>query len=119
MKYILFTFSIFILAQPVAAEITNFDECVAAGNPVMRSMPPKCSTKDGLMFTAEDPRKKEKVNKERKSFCKDQCGNNFCEEIVCMAEGCPCPESPTTCPQDCSTAKPDPDFVGASSLEPF
>lgn len=33
--------------------------------------------------------------------CKNICGNGTCEEIVCMAIGCPCPETPTTCPQDC------------------
>ncbi len=33
--------------------------------------------------------------------CKNLCGNGVCEEIVCMAIGCPCPETPATCPQDC------------------
>jgi len=35
-------------------------------------------------------------------FCKDQCGNGVCEEMVCMAEGCPCAESTATCPGDCA-----------------
>jgi putative hemolysin len=34
-------------------------------------------------------------------FCKDLCGDGICQEIVCMAVGCPCPETPETCPQDC------------------
>ncbi len=34
-------------------------------------------------------------------LCKDMCGNGRCEEIVCQAEGCPCPETPQSCPQDC------------------
>lgn len=34
-------------------------------------------------------------------FCKDQCGNGVCEEMVCMAEGCPCAESTASCPADC------------------
>jgi hypothetical protein len=33
--------------------------------------------------------------------CKDLCGDGECQEIVCMALGCPCAESPATCPQDC------------------
>lgn len=33
--------------------------------------------------------------------CKDNCGNGVCEEIVCLALGCPCPESSSSCPQDC------------------
>jgi hypothetical protein len=34
--------------------------------------------------------------------CKNGCGNGTCEEIVCMAVGCPCAETAQTCPQDCS-----------------
>lgn len=30
--------------------ITNFDECVAAGNPVMESYPEQCRTADGRLF---------------------------------------------------------------------
>jgi len=33
--------------------------------------------------------------------CKDLCGDGICQEIVCMAIGCPCPETQNTCPQDC------------------
>jgi len=32
-------------------EITNFEECAAAGNPVMQSYPPRCKTADGKTFT--------------------------------------------------------------------
>ncbi|OGF26952.1 hypothetical protein A2303_01225 [Candidatus Falkowbacteria bacterium RIFOXYB2_FULL_47_14] len=35
------------------------------------------------------------------AFCVDKCGNGECEEIVCLAEGCPCAETPTDCPEDC------------------
>lgn len=34
-------------------------------------------------------------------ICIDQCGNGTCEEIVCQGTGCPCAETPVTCPQDC------------------
>lgn len=40
------------------------------------------------------------IKKENK-FCKNLCGDGICQEIVCMAVGCPCPETPETCPQDC------------------
>jgi hypothetical protein len=33
--------------------------------------------------------------------CKDLCGDGICQEIVCMAIGCPCPETQDICPQDC------------------
>ncbi len=34
-------------------------------------------------------------------FCKDLCGDSQCQEIVCAAVGCPCAETPVSCPQDC------------------
>ena len=33
--------------------------------------------------------------------CKNLCGDGICQEIVCLATGCPCPETPHNCPQDC------------------
>ena len=35
-------------------------------------------------------------------FCKDFCGDGTCQQIVCMAVGCPCAETIATCSQDCS-----------------
>jgi len=45
-------------------------------------------------FFREDCKKGER-------FCKDLCGDGICQEIVCMVVGCPCAETPKTCPQDC------------------
>jgi putative hemolysin len=39
--------------------------------------------------------------KKGEKICKDLCGNGTCEEIVCMAVGCPCAETAKTCPEDC------------------
>jgi hypothetical protein len=33
--------------------------------------------------------------------CKNLCGNGTCEEVVCMAIGCPCAETKASCPEDC------------------
>ncbi len=33
--------------------------------------------------------------------CKNLCGDGICQEIVCMATDCPCPETKETCPTDC------------------
>ena len=33
--------------------------------------------------------------------CKDLCGDGVCQEIVCMAIGCPCAETAESCPEDC------------------
>jgi len=30
------------------------------------------------------------------------CGNGICDELVCQGEGCACPETYGTCPEDCS-----------------
>jgi putative hemolysin len=38
---------------------------------------------------------------EKNFFCKDLCGDGMCQEIVCMAIGCPCAETKETCPKDC------------------
>jgi hypothetical protein len=35
-------------------------------------------------------------------ICVDMCGDGVCQEIVCMGEGCPCPETAQNCPADCS-----------------
>jgi len=39
--------------------------------------------------------------KKGEKFCKDLCGDGICQEIVCMAVGCPCAETKETCPEDC------------------
>ena len=33
--------------------------------------------------------------------CVDLCGDGICDHIVCLSCGCPCPETPENCPQDC------------------
>ncbi len=40
-------------------------------------------------------------NGAEKLICVDMCGNGICEEMVCMGEGCPCAETPDSCPADC------------------
>ena len=41
----------------------------------------------------------EKISPEK--TCKDLCGDGICQEIVCMAGGCPCAETTRSCPEDC------------------
>ena len=59
---ILTLFIIFFIVMPKIREnreknnqfnITNFEECVAAGNPVMESFPRQCATPDGKIFFEE------------------------------------------------------------------
>jgi hypothetical protein len=37
--------------------------------------------------------------------CKDLCGDGICQEVVCLAIGCPCAETPQSCPQDCKVSQ--------------
>ena len=102
MKKILFTFlfSGFLIAGcgNVTAVITNFDDCVKAGNPVMESYPRQCSTPEGEVFV-EDV--EIILEPEPVEICEDMCGDGICQEIVCMAIGCPCAETAESCPEDC------------------
>lgn len=41
------------MKQDRLLSITSFDECVAAGNPVMESFPEQCRTQDGRLFVNE------------------------------------------------------------------
>lgn len=78
-------------ARPTPA---SFDECVAESGKILKMYPPKCVTHDGRVFVQE--------KKKDERHCADKCGDGECQEIVCMALGCPCPESRATCPKDCS-----------------
>jgi len=35
------------------------------------------------------------------TVCNNQCGDETCQEVVCLAIGCPCAETKENCPQDC------------------
>lgn len=79
--------------------VNNFEECVAAGNEAMYpdciDCPAYCETASGNRFEVDT------APQESEGFCEDLCGNGTCEEMVCMAEGCPCAETPSSCPEDC------------------
>lgn len=75
------------------APARSFAECARQEGQILKSYPAQCVTKDGKVFvdnsTGSD------------GSCKDLCGDGRCQQIVCMAIGCPCPESTTSCPKDC------------------
>jgi len=52
---VLIVVGLLIVQDNKKLEITSFEECVAAGNPVMLSYPPRCKTADGKTFTEELP----------------------------------------------------------------
>ena len=81
--------------RPELSHPKSFKECVAAGGAVLKSYPAQCVTSDGMRFV-------EDVERPRAGrACRDLCGNGTCEEVVCMAVGCPCSESWVSCPADC------------------
>jgi hypothetical protein len=41
------------------------------------------------------------ADENNEKICKDLCGDGICQEIVCLASGCPCAETPESCPKDC------------------
>lgn len=79
-------------SQEISSEVNSFNECVAQGYEVLYpdcvGCEPYCETPDGKKFEQE--------------ICVDQCGNGICEDVVCLGSGCPCAETATTCPEDCS-----------------
>jgi len=98
--------------------VTSFDGCVAAGNAIRRTLPATCVTAEGTVFTEgrgssfhdqiEDlglegrgHELKGRSAGSSEGACRNLCGDEECQEIVCMAVGCPCPENSATCPADC------------------
>jgi len=92
-----------------SSTINSFEECAAAGNPIMESYPQQCrDPKSGNTFTEE------LTDEEKESLippspplnddlsCENQCGDDMCQEIVCLGSGCPCAETHDTCADDCS-----------------
>jgi hypothetical protein len=80
--------------------VYNYASCVKAGNRITRSYPPQCIAQDGKIYISQEVQKLPNLNS--KSNCKNLCGDGTCQEMVCMAIGCPCAESRTNCPQDCN-----------------
>lgn len=77
--------------------VYDFGSCKSSGYEVVypdcSGCPPYCVTPQGDKYIQN-----EAVSE---SICADNCGNGICESIVCMGSGCPCPETPDSCPADC------------------
>lgn len=80
-------------AAPASPAPDSYQACIKAGGAVDSQGEARCTAPSGATFA----RPKETA----RSACKDLCGDGTCQEIVCMAVGCPCAESPQRCPQDC------------------
>jgi hypothetical protein len=80
------------LAQS-AVEPKSFEECLRAPHKLSTDVPPGCVSSSGKVY----------ANTLEKSDdgCVDRCGDDACDETVCMGSGCPCAETHAKCPQDC------------------
>lgn len=56
----------------------------------------------------EEETNEEEMPEEEEAVCEDLCGDGECQEMVCLAVGCPCAETVESCPQDCSQPEPEP-----------
>lgn len=66
-------------------------------NPLLGSINNSCC--EGLI--EDRVSKSYSVCRKQEEVCKNLCGDGICQEIVCMAIGCPCAETNETCPEDC------------------
>ncbi len=76
-----------------SSEVGSFEECARKQGKVLRTYPARCISQDGKQFIAD--------RKMDQGGCKDLCGDGQCQQIVCMAVGCPCAETPANCSKDC------------------
>ncbi|MFO0416581.1 MAG: hypothetical protein ACK5Y6_04770 [Pseudomonadota bacterium] len=73
--------------------LKSFKECVEQGGVLTGKV---CKTDSGQIFL--------QPSEASDSPCVDRCGDGVCQEMVCMAVGCPCAETPESCPKDCAKA---------------
>ena len=81
----------------------TFEECEEEGGIVMEMYPRQCRDQQGNVYVEMDTEKQEAEASESGSVCVDNCGNGVCEEVVCLAIGCPCAETAISCPVDCGS----------------
>lgn len=68
--------------QPV---ITNFEECAAAGNPIMESYPEQCRTADGRLFVNDVP--DQTFPAQGEGISANGCAVAGCSQQLCVSAG--------------------------------
>lgn len=117
---LVFAWIFFTYKNNKLSRITDFDSCVAAGYRVLETYPEQCVTQDGRTFlrvigimnvnNSPAPNTNGRVE-----GCVDRCGDTICQEVVCLAIGCPCAETLTSCPIDCAAAVTNTPIVNSSA----
>lgn len=82
-------------------EIDSFEDCVEAGFAVMESYPRQCSDGENTFVEDVEIIMPDVTEENPSEICTDQCGDDICQEVVCLGEGCPCAETIESCPEDC------------------
>lgn len=83
----------------VFASPKNYSECLESGGKLLKTYPGQCVAENGEIFV--DQKAGEASEKATEKSCIDLCGDKICQEMVCMAIGCPCSETGASCPEDC------------------
>ncbi len=104
---LVFAWIFFTYKNNKLSRVTNFDSCVAAGYRVLETYPEQCVTQDGRTFirvigNANINSSPVSNTNGQVEGCVDRCGDRICQEVVCLAIGCPCAETLTSCLTDCS-----------------
>ena len=103
-----------VCAQDKKKEINSYEECIKAGNPILKTYPAQCITKDGRKFV--NIAQKNQILKDKniidndqtpatQKLCISRCGDGVCTEVACEGEGCPCKEDSVICPADCDLSE--------------
>ncbi len=66
----------------------------------------ECEKEDGVVYLKGCPPDQiccmpKELTRLSSPSCKNLCGDGICQEMVCLAIGCPCAETARNCPQDC------------------
>ncbi|MFZ5424366.1 MAG: hypothetical protein ACOZAO_01045 [Patescibacteria group bacterium] len=90
------------------ANVNSYESCISAGYETLLIYPPICTTPDGRTFTDLSAPKvvpPADISDIPSDICENLCGDNTCQEIVCLGTGCPCAETVESCPADCVVEK--------------
>ena len=94
--------------QQKIKQINDFESCAAAGNSILETYPEQCKTPDGRSFTRQLSEEEKKNLLPPEDICQNKCGDNICQEVVCLGSDCPCAENKQSCEQDCSQTSASP-----------
>jgi hypothetical protein len=68
--------------------ILNYEDCVDAGNVILRSLPPQCVTRDGHRFVKEEQTKRVIERAQQFKACEQDCSDTACDCGADSNESC-------------------------------